>query len=495
MRPLGTAVRGLLTEAATAYAGRPEHASITAMTRRLDEPLRVAIAGRVKAGKSTLLNALVGERLAATDAGECTTVLTWYVGGLAARAWAHPRRGAPRQLPFERVDGRTALGLGPFRPAELQRVVVEVPSSRLDRLTLIDTPGIGSVNEEVSRRTVDALGAAADRPPEADAVLYLMRHLHGSDVGFLDAFRDPQFSGVSPVNAIGVLSRADEVGAGRTDALDVAHRVAAGYRREARVRGLVQTVVPVAGLLAEAGVALRERDHAALTAVAAAGADGDALLLSADRFTADDAETPVLAPVRRELLGLMALSGVRLAVTLIRAGAATDSTGLARELVRRSGLDELRAMLLAQFTDRSDLLKAQHTLSALDRILIAHPVQDAKRLRARLEAVRTGAHALTELRLLNDLRTGAVRLSGEDARDDAEALLGVVSTDVRSRLRLPPDTPVEELRPALIAALRRWQRHAAHPTASAALRRVADVLRRSCEGHLAALSADLPVGR
>ena len=63
-------MRAMLAEATQAYEGTPDHAPLRAMARRLDEPLRVAIVGRVKAGKSTLLNALVGERLAATDAGE-----------------------------------------------------------------------------------------------------------------------------------------------------------------------------------------------------------------------------------------------------------------------------------------------------------------------------------------------------------------------------------------------------------------------------------------
>ena len=72
---------------------------------RLHEPLRVAIAGKVKAGKSTLLNALVGDELAPTDAGECTRIVTWYRHGITYRVTLVPRQGAPRQVPFTRDGG------------------------------------------------------------------------------------------------------------------------------------------------------------------------------------------------------------------------------------------------------------------------------------------------------------------------------------------------------------------------------------------------------
>ena len=96
-----------------------------------------------------------------------------------------------------------------------------------------------------------------------------------------------------------MLSRADEVGACRPEAMQTARRIAARYRNEPRVRRLSQTVVPVSGLLAQAAMTLTEAEYRALAALAAMPrADAEALMLTVDRFVADGASTSPRSSVR-----------------------------------------------------------------------------------------------------------------------------------------------------------------------------------------------------
>ena len=283
------------------------------------------------------------------------------------------------------------------RPRRLQRrhverLVVEWPSSSLRQMTLIDTPGIASLSTDVSARTHAFLTPGEDQVTPADAVLYLMRHLHASDINFLEAFHDEEFSQATPVNAVAVLSRADEVGVGRIDSMASAQRIARRYRSDAKVRRLAQTVVPVAGLLAQSGATLREAEYKALDAIAGAShEEAEALFLSADRFVS--AQTPI-APDH---------DGARAPA---RTGSGSSASGCRcrssarawRPTPRRcrpswsgaAGCVELREVLLSQFAQRRDVLKARSALLALERELHERPGRRRRHAghRARADHVR-----------------------------------------------------------------------------------------------------------
>ncbi|MBI2168874.1 MAG: dynamin family protein [Actinobacteria bacterium] len=480
--------RGLVDLAVAAYEGTPHVDALRAARTRLDEPLRVAVAGKMKAGKSTLLNALVGERLAPTDAGECTRIVTWYRNGHTYQVLLEAQGAAPRQVPFRRDNGAIDVDLGGLEAAAVERLVVDWPSENLQSLTLIDTPGIDSLSEDVSARTTAFLTPEDDRATPADAVLYLVRHLHESDVRFLEGFHDDAVAQATPINAIGVLSRADEIGGGRLDAMESAARIAARYRGEPAVRRLCQTVIPIAGLLAESASTLRQEEFQALATLAgASGAEVDRLLRSADRFARSEVGGGLPAEQRRALVLRFGLFGVRLAVSLIRGGSAQTAGDLATALVATSGLDQLRSELGSLFETRAGALKARSALAAVDAALKAAPPSDAVSLWRELERIESGAHEFAELRVLSALRSGALQLPGDDGFR-AERLLGAEGATPAVRLGLPGDAPDDDVRDALTAALGHWQQQSASPLLSRPAAEAVRVLVRTCEGMFAELS-------
>jgi hypothetical protein len=65
-----------LAAEAEAKVGPQMGEELAAVRTRLVEPLRIAVAGTVSSGKSTLVNALLQHDVAPTDAGECTQFVT-----------------------------------------------------------------------------------------------------------------------------------------------------------------------------------------------------------------------------------------------------------------------------------------------------------------------------------------------------------------------------------------------------------------------------------
>jgi hypothetical protein len=485
--PLADQVRGLLQTAreSSDFPGLAEDSQ--SILDRLDEPLRVAFAGKVKAGKSTLLNALVGQELAPTDAGECTKIVTWYRDGVSYQANLYPRSGAPRQVPFTREGGPVEVDLQGFAAEDVDRLVIDWPSTSLRAMTLVDTPGIGSLSSEVSERTHAFLAPGEDEVGQADAVLYLMRHLHATDVRFLEAFHDDEVARAATVNTIGVLSRADEVGVGKLEAMESAHRIADRYRRDPKIARLCLTVIPIAGLLAQSGRTLQEQEFRALERLAA-GPDGEAesMLLSADRFVRSESAVELDAGEREHLLRRLGLFGIRLSIDVMRRGLAGTATDLSRALVDASGLLELQEVLTSHFAARADVLKARSALLALESALDRHDAPSNGALAADIERIRAGAHEFAEIRLLGALRAGTVRLP-EGRLDQAERLLGSFGAGAAERLGLDPEAGPNEIRTAVQGELEAWRGLSESPMISLEAKAAAAILARTCEGMLAAL--------
>jgi hypothetical protein len=306
-------------------------------------------------------------------------------------------------------------------------------------------------------------------------------------VEFLRAFHDTEVSRPNPVNAIGVLSRADEIAVGRLDAMASAERIATQYATDPNVRRVVQTVIPVAGLLAETAVTLTETDVKHLRRVADQSADDiDALLLSADRFMNKMPELGLTLSEREALLDRFSLFGIRLAAAQLRQGLATTASDLSRHLAEHSGLRHLQKVLGSLFFERRDVLKSRSALLLLDHVTRMARRPGSERIAAATEQVLASAHPFNELRVLSSLRAGWVTGKPEVV-EDLERVIGGSGGAPHVRLRLSPDASAAELANAAAQALARWQRRAENPLTVHEMAVAARVAVRSCEGMLAQL--------
>ena len=196
----------------------------------------------MSAGKSTLVNALVGRSIAATAAQDCTRVTTVYTYGIPDRTTAIGRDGTERVTGIGFADRDEAI-----TDPTLSHLRVQTGSGLLKSLSLIDTPGQGST---LPAAVAPIEGAELD----ADVLVLLFRgQLRADDTSVIEAFREAT-DGHRPEAAacVGLLTHADSFGDGpwgADDPLDLARRSAARLARSLRTH--FSTVLAISPLLAE----------------------------------------------------------------------------------------------------------------------------------------------------------------------------------------------------------------------------------------------------
>ncbi|ASR38747.1 GTPase [Prauserella marina] len=519
--PLSTSVANLCRRLQPQVSQRTA-AGFGEVLRRLGAPLQVAVAGRIKSGKSTLVNALIGRRVAPTDVGECTRLVTRFQYGTVDRIEIVFNDGRKQVLPFA-PDGMIPGELG-VDIAEVSHIEAYLTNAVLQGMTVIDTPGLGSLDAASVSRTEQLLGAARltqDEPeaqgefeiesdetdPAADtdfgafadsdeldetsrsavagaeAVLYVVTQgIRADDQQALAAFTAATASReAGPVNAIAVLNKADtiapeSVAGAEGDVWKAATMLA--EKQAATLKPRVADVLPVIGLVAESAEAgqFTSADADALRQVSALDDDVlDMMLISADMFTSWDCDVP--AGLRVRLLEKLDLFGIRQAVDVIRAEPEITAGSLRRRLLDASGLDAVRSRLNTVFAARADGIKAAAALASVTAL--AHASGNAaerQRVHDAIEVLlaKPEAHQLRLLEALTLVASGAVEMP----EDLAEEVLRVGSNaEIPAQLGKPGGTRDDLATYALERA--GWWRSFASFGATPAQSRVAHVVHRA----------------
>lgn len=448
-------VRGMCAETVAALRPGPFADAVGAVAERLaDDTLVVAVGGRLNAGKSTLVNALLGQRLAPTGGTETTLVSASFRSCHLNRVWVHFHDGRPPVSIPSRVGGGVPESM-PYDHTEVSHLVVEAANKAIGRaFTLMDTPGRDAVS------ALDDYSMASIR--KADALILAMPQPGEGDAEALREFQETmRGSRLSAANVLGVLTRIDQLGLGtgleevRREADKVAGRTAG------RMTGLVAEVIPVATKLAETARCerLTERHRHALGVLAAADRDTlEEMLFDHEDFLSMAPDVPVGPGMRQELLDLLAIYGIREAVDAIDHGA-RDLSALRDALCERSGIDRLLERVQERLVNAADALRADTAAAALRRAAeLAGPAEQEVAVRLRGLLRELGRHpAMRRVELAEAAQAhaaGALPLSDRNAGQLHTLMTGV--TDAR-RVGLPDDASPEELRGRIGELVTEWK--------------------------------------
>lgn len=328
------------------------------------KPFNVAVFGRMKSGKSSLINALIGRRLAVTGVDEMTATINRLVYASGREELGsfkvHWKDSSPESFPLDRLltdwNGKAPDVLE--RVPRVKYLELFADAEWLRDIQVTDTPGTGSTaaeHEDVAQQFIN--GKAAD------ALIYVFSPVgRQTDVEDLESFRKGCLPGSSPYNSVAVMHKWDETY--WNNGGDWADITAKAKRLHSQMSALVADVVPVSGPLALTAQLATPEFWASALGVLAAYPDEKKLngaLISDRLWNTVPAQKELYAAAHGEYD--MPWTCFRVMLRELHRKGCSDAAAAAQCITELSGIRRLREMLDKCFFTRSAIIRMRHTRS------------------------------------------------------------------------------------------------------------------------------------
>lgn len=435
---------------------------------RINEPMQLAIIGKISSSKSTLVNALLGkDNLMATGAKEVTYNVGWLrYGAPDSDIVIHHKDGkAPtrrKRSDFTRLSASAT-------DAEIDNIsYIETfdDSELLRDINIIDTPGLDAERGKDSQNTLDFISNV--RP---DAVLMLFTHSPSENT--LDVVRKFNAgSNFNPLNAIGILGKIDvlwQESIPRTKtALEIGRRMSVNrMEKDKMLKRTLFDLYPISALLFMAAQSVTRQDVDDVVKAYNAIPDKFMKALGNVKGFVAHAEIPLAEERRRQLAAKLGIYGIWLIARRVKNGEDYSLQAIKQLFWAESGAETFMTTLRNHFGTRSRLIKLESIYQHLHQQIQAsrsstgyydrgtHSLLDTVEQRL-AEVFEPMLHEHVEYEMLRNIYDGKLDLDPEVTAEFAR-ICGEKGTTAPERLGMPAATAPEQLEARAHARERYWR--------------------------------------